>query len=1335
MAADGTITIDTSVDRKGIKVGTKDIEASVKRMASTVNNVSDKTKIAIQKQIDSLTKLNNQYGQQEKKVNSLKQKVEELSRQKIETESFKKLSKESDELMEKVAAIEAQLKQWTSIGISEDSKAFKDLNKELDDIVSKIEEIDQIQQKMKKSGTAYEKPENQKGYRDTFDKLTNEEQRLLDMRNRLNTSFASVEQKLKEVGEEAQKSGTKMRGFAKAAESFSGRMITSGLNGMKMQIKSVGRVLDNLIKKFMRLSSSLIVGGLKKISSGIFAIQKSSNKTTLSIKTLLKYALGIRTLYALFGKMRSAAVEGFQNLAQYSNTTNTSISSLKSSLTQLKNALATAFNPILTVVSPILVKFINILSQALTYLGMFIAALTGQTTFTKAVGVQEDYAASLSDTADNAKKAEKALKGYLSPLDEINKYEADTNSDVSSGGGGYSSPSAGSMFEEVPITSSIKSVTDKIKKFIKNEDWEGLGKYVAKEINKGMQHIYNEISWEKVGPKITNFVQAFTQTFNSLVKYLDFDLLGRTIGTGINTAVRTANLLIDDNGIDFRQIGRKLSQGLRGAVREISWTELGNLIGNYFMISWKIFNGFVTDMSRKNDAGLTGWNELGQALAKAINGMSDKIDFSQITYSIATGLNGIFEILDTFADDVEWDKLADEISDGFNTAFTTLNWEQAGKSLNNFIGKLTGFLVKVLNDTDWEEFGEGLGELLAEIDWDTYLWDMIIAIKDAIGDLFDGLEESGTAGKIAAFIGKAFIAVKIADITGLDNLVKLLVGTIGKKLINSESVASLSGSLTETLGDAASSAAGSFSGLASNLGPLVGTAGLIVLAGTAAAFATSKLAGMIEAMQGGNGVGGTFGNTMDNFIQVLQGRGDIISGSATEIWELKESLEKEDMTAAEKADATQQLINKLGEMGVTSDQATQAFETLRQKGLITDDMFDILRESIALLGDETSNMAEKINLGSQSAEESYETLKIAVGNLTNQLHLGIDEQGQLLNALERTVDSGGTAQDAYNAIIVAVENMGGNVESAAKIFSELFPDAVQTTKESVNENFASAQETVSKSTEQMKEDAESNLSDLQEAAENSSTASNASTVSNWGNSSEEVRKNVRQMKLDVSSGLGEVDATVRSHFTSQYNIMTKKWELSGEKIAQLIESMNTSVSEKLKTVVSTTSSAGTKMGNGLKNGITNASNSILTTLNNIVQKVNNMVNNINNSVGGIERAFTFSYNFTNPVTGSSRWGRYSLSLPRVNSIPYLASGAVIPPQNEFLAVLGDQKQGNNIEAPESLIRKIVREESGNQKGGQYQFTAQLNRRTIFDEMIEEAKLRQDQNGFNPFLLT
>jgi len=44
-----------------------------------------------------------------------------------------------------------------------------------------------------------------------------------------------------------------------------------------------------------------------------------------------------------------------------------------------------------------------------------------------------------------------------------------------------------------------------------------------------------------------------------------------------------------------------------------------------------------------------------------------------------------------------------------------------------------------------------------------------------------------------------------------------------------------------------------------------------------------------------------------------------------------------------------------------------------------------------------------------------------------------------------------------------------------------------------------------------------------------------------------------------------------------------------------------------------------------------------------------------------------------------------------NDIPQLAHGAVIPPNKEFLAVLGDQKSGTNVEAPLSTIKQAVME--------------------------------------------
>ena len=53
------------------------------------------------------------------------------------------------------------------------------------------------------------------------------------------------------------------------------------------------------------------------------------------------------------------------------------------------------------------------------------------------------------------------------------------------------------------------------------------------------------------------------------------------------------------------------------------------------------------------------------------------------------------------------------------------------------------------------------------------------------------------------------------------------------------------------------------------------------------------------------------------------------------------------------------------------------------------------------------------------------------------------------------------------------------------------------------------------------------------------------------------------------------------------------------------------------------------------------------------------------------------------------FGGGKVTLGKVPSIPYLAKGAVIPPNAPFLAMLGDQKHGTNIEAPLSTIQEAV----------------------------------------------
>lgn len=456
--------------------------------------------------------------------------------------------------------------------------------------------------------------------------------------------------------------------------------------------KNVSQSVDSAKTKTGGISSIFsrmggVVSGLGKRLGGLAqnftSTTNSANNASFSIGRMIGMSVLYSTVFGMISKVNSGIMTGINNLAQYSSATNASISSMMSALTQLQNSLATAFAPILSVVAPILTAFMNMLSKAITYVGMFIAALTGQKSFTRAKAVQEDYAASLNKTSSGANKAAKATKNnakatkkankeiqtYLSGLDEIRQYQKEKDNDTPSsstpsaggggGGGGYTGPSIGDMFEKVPIESSIADIAKKIKGLIKKEDWEGLGAYIASGINKGLQKIYNAINWNNVGPKITYFVNAFTRTFNSLVDHIDWDLMGRTVGAGINTIVNTLNLLIE--GINWKNLGSKIATGINGLFNEVNWNNVGQLFANKINVPFQMLEGAVNTLN---------WAKIGTSIGGFLNGAINQIDVKSIGTSLSGLALGILTTLDNALTTTNWSQLGTKLA----TLLTSIDW-------------------------------------------------------------------------------------------------------------------------------------------------------------------------------------------------------------------------------------------------------------------------------------------------------------------------------------------------------------------------------------------------------------------------------------------------------------------------------------------------------------------------------------------------------------------------------------------------------------------------------------------------------------------------------------
>lgn len=99
-------------------------------------------------------------------------------------------------------------------------------------------------------------------------------------------------------------------------------------------------------------------------------------------------------------------------------------------------------------------------------------------------------------------------------------------------------------------------------------------------------------------------------------------------------------------------------------------------------------------------------------------------------------------------------------------------------------------------------------------------------------------------------------------------------------------------------------------------------------------------------------------------------------------------------------------------------------------------------------------------------------------------------------------------------------------------------------------------------------------------------------------------------------------------------------------------------------------------------------------VNGIIRIINGMISAIvggMNAVIGLLNGFSFDVpEFAQDALGTAKVG-FNIDTITAPQIPYLAQGAVIPANHEFLAVLGDQTNGTNVEAPLETIQQALAE--------------------------------------------
>lgn len=527
MTADGSIVIDTEINTKGMKPGTEEVEAAVRRMANGIDDLGKKSEIAVQKQVTAFAKLNSLYAAQERKVEKLREALEAYAETKIPTQAYAEVRNQIEKTNQKLTALLERQQKFLDTGGRTNSSTYKKMQYDIEQLNNSLKYAKGELKDLEDSGGAFTLGKDTDKFSQMYDKYATEAKKLKQMNESLGISYNRVKNEFEE---------------------YKKRLL--GIDG----------------------ASKKATNSTKKLGIQMKKSQKPTKKYGEALSGVVRRLVMFRLLRSTISLAFRSAREGMENLAQYSPETNKAISNVLSSLTQLKNSFATAFSPVAEYASPVLVEFISLLSEAVTWTSQFFAALTGKDTYSKATKVEEDYGAALKESNKQIKAQEKANKKLTYSFDEL--IQAGNKSDQDKTG--YVGPTPDQMFTTEEVSNDIKARADAVKKIFSGlfaplkESWLDNGpevmqsltnlfvsaKQLAKDVGASFMQVWNV---EGYGKAITdNLLITFANLVQTVANLItQFDKAWASGDTGTNILRHLGDILVTLSGF-FRDASESI---------------------------------------------------------------------------------------------------------------------------------------------------------------------------------------------------------------------------------------------------------------------------------------------------------------------------------------------------------------------------------------------------------------------------------------------------------------------------------------------------------------------------------------------------------------------------------------------------------------------------------------------------------------------------------------------------------------------------------------------------------------------------------------------------------
>ena len=667
--------------------------------------------------------------------------------------------------------------------------------------------------------------------------------------------------------------------------------------------------------------------------------------------------------------------------------------------------------------------------------------------------------------------------------------------------------------------------------------------------------------------------------------------------------------------------------------------------------------------------------QLGRDLADALNYLTDLIQWEQLGRALGAGLNLALNFLTSFIYEYDWMNLGHRLAEMVNGLVDEIDWKEFGRllwagfkiGLETLAGFLLGLdmllmaqaasdivigffdeMTNTIRRIPWGDIGRQIADFLVNLDWRGMLSSVTSAIAAGI--------MAAVAG-IRGFLDR--IVPELDRIAG--EIVQTLIEFFRDKVKWDE--------LARTIGDGIAAALQFISDLFDpelfyEIGKAIGDFFINLQW-------VEIFGGLTEALANG----------INSAIAAL--RGFLDSVTPEKLKEVADGI----------AQKINEFVNKVewAELGRTiNDGIIAALDFMIE--LMDQIDWDAIGRAIAefLENIEWETIFEK--LGTLMGQVISAKLKVV--DLSGALNIGMEIIAGIAKGILEELKGYGGVLGFLKALLV-LPLLGGiksllGIHSPSTVFAEIggfliaglakgISDTWHTITDFFSEKISSLKQVLMDAWENIKFTASSKWSEIK-----------AALGAKWDeikSSASETFKKVRQKIVDA--------------WNNVKNDAIEKWDEIKAGIADAWEKVKTAAGEKfgeikdkiINTMDEVKDKDWFKTGKTIVDGILSGLESIWNSLTSWARSVKDTISDALSGASG-SRGGGFG-------TGTRGGGGFNAriaaaSIPDITAfnIPALAAGAVIPPNREFLAVLGDQRSGNNIETPEGLLRDIFRQENG-----------------------------------------